>query len=130
MSLSLNPARLLARLPRLFVRPPGIAPLHLPLAGFQHHRAEGVWPFLHVGAVLSLRRERWNRHDPQAVAVYYRQEKLGYLPRADNAAVARWLDQGRLLRASIASLREGAQPWGRVQLRVEFAAAAAALSRG
>ena len=120
MALSLHPARLLARLPRLFVGEPDIPPLHLGLAGFQHHRAEGIWPFLRPGLELCLRREPWNRHDPLAVAVFYRQEKLGYLPRSDNAAVARWLDQGRTLRASIASLAETPHPRGRVQLRLQL----------
>lgn len=120
MALSLHPVRLLARLPRLFVGEPDIPPLHVCLAGFQYHRAEGIWPFLRPGHELRLRREPWNRHDPLAVAVYYRQEKLGYLPRADNAAVARWLDQGRLLRASIAQLAEHGYPSGRVQLRVQL----------
>ncbi len=117
---SLSPVKLLARLPALFMSRPDNPTLHLPLAGFQYHRAEGVWPFLHPGADLRLHRERWNRHDPQAVAVYYRQEKLGYLPRPDNAAVARWLDQDRRLRAVIASLSEGDQPWARVSLRLEL----------
>lgn len=124
MALSLHSARLLARLPRLFVCEPDIPPLHLWLAGFQHHRAEGIWPFLRPGLELRLRREPWNRHDLLAVAVYYRQEKLGYLPRPDNTAVARWLDQGRTLRASIASLSEAGYPRGRVQLRLQLAHAA------
>lgn len=124
MALLLHSARLLAHLPRLFVCEPDIPPLHLWLAGFQHHRAEGIWPFLRPGLELCLHREPWNRHDPLAVAVYYRQEKLGYLPRFDNAAVARWLDQGRTLRASIASLAEAGYPCGRVQLRLQLAHAA------
>lgn len=128
MALSLKPAHLLARMPRLFVREPDIPPLHLTLAGFQYHRAEGIWPFLRPGLELRLRREPWNRHDPLAVAVYYRREKLGYLPRADNAAVARWLDQGRTLRASIAGLAEGDHPRGRVQLRLQLTHGAPVLS--
>lgn len=128
MALSLHPARLLARLPQLFVAEPDIPPLHLSLAGFQYHRAEGIWPFLRPGLELCLRREPWNRHDPLAVAVYYRREKLGYLPRTDNAAVARWLDQGRTLRASIAGLAEGGYSRGRVQLRVQLTHGAPVLS--
>jgi hypothetical protein len=54
------------------------------------------------------------------VAVYYRQEKLGYLPRTDNASIARWLDQGRGLRASIAALGADAQRGGRLLLRVQL----------
>ena len=117
MALSLHPARLLAR---LRAGEPPLPPFELPLAGFRHHRAGGIWPFLKPGLELRLRREPWNRHDPQAVAVYYRQEKLGYLPRTDNAAVARWPDQGRALRASIAALGADAQRGGRLQLRLQL----------
>lgn len=109
--------RLVRRLPR---RPPAVAPLELPLAGFRHHRAAGVWPFLRPGAALDLKREPWNRHDPRAVAVYFRREKLGYLPRTDNGAVARWLDQGRALSARIACLDADGPPARRLLLRLEL----------
>ncbi len=120
MTLSLHPTRWLARWPRWGVNAPPLPPLELPLAGFRHHRAAAIWPFLKPGLELRLRREARNRHDPRAVAVYYRQEKLGYLPRADNATIARWLDQGRWLRASIAALGPDAERGGRVLLRVQL----------
>lgn len=105
---------------RRFRRSPGVVPLELPLAGFRHHRAIGVWPFLHPGAAVELRREPWNRHDPRAVAVYFRRDKLGYLPRSDNVTVARWLDQGRPLSARIARLDEAAPSARRLLLRLEL----------
>jgi hypothetical protein len=120
MTLSLYPTRWLARLPRWLATEPALPPLELPLAGFRHHRAGAIWPFLKPGLELRLRREPWNHHDAQAVAVYYRQEKLGYLPRTDNASIARWLDQGRGLRASIAALGADAQRGGRLLLRVQL----------
>ena len=120
MALSLHRTRLFAYLPRWRLTEPPLPPLELPLAGFRHHRAAGIWPFLKPGLELRLRREAWNHHDPQAVAVYYRQEKLGYLPRTDNASIARWLDQGRALRASIAALGADAERGGRVLLRVQL----------
>ncbi|MGE0809255.1 MAG: HIRAN domain-containing protein [Immundisolibacter sp.] len=120
MALSLHPTRWLAHWPRWRANAPPLPPLELPLAGLRHHRAAAIWPFLKPGLELRLRREAWNHHDPQAVAVYYRQEKLGYLPRTDNATIARWLDQGRALRASIAALGADAERGGRVLLRVQL----------
>ena len=120
MALSLHPTRWLAHWPRWRLVEPPLPPLELPLAGFRHHRAGGIWPFLKPGLELRLRREPWNHHDTQAVAIYYRQEKLGYLPRSDNAAIARWLDQGRALRANIAALGADAARGGRVLLRVQL----------
>ena len=120
MALSLRPVRLFAHLPRWFGGEPALPPIELPLAGVRHHRAVDIWPFLKPGLELRLRREAWNRHDPLAVAVYYRQEKLGYLPRTDNAPVARWLDQGRALRASVAALGPDRQRGGHVLLRLQL----------
>ena len=40
-----------------------------PVAGFQFHRGDAVWPSLRVGEKLSLVREVFNDHDRDAVAV-------------------------------------------------------------
>lgn len=110
-------------------RPAAAAPLmqHLviqesPLAGFEHHKAGHVWPFLREGDLLRLIRETTNPHDPNAVAVYFRGDKLGYVPRLENAAVAQLLDRGAPLVARIICLREEPNPWRRVRLSVELAA--------
>jgi hypothetical protein len=41
-----------------------------PLAGFQYHASERVWPRLRTGDALKLVREPGNRYDARAVAVY------------------------------------------------------------
>jgi len=87
-----------------------------PLAGSQYHAATRIWQELHTGDRLSLIREPGNRHDHNAVRVDWQGQTLGYVPRAENQAVARALDAGERLEARIARLREVADPW----LRVEF----------
>jgi hypothetical protein len=74
------------------------------VAGLAHHEAKAVWPELAVGDGLDLVREGDNPHDPQAVRVDWRGHVLGYLPRADNADVARQLDRGQRLQAQIVEL--------------------------
>ena len=91
-----------------------------PLAGFQYHRAAAIWPFLRVGEPLCLRREPSNPHDPHAVAVWFRNEHLGYIPRRENRTLARLMDQGVRLEASIARLLEEPNPWRKIRIRVEF----------
>lgn len=93
-----------------------------PLAGFAYHKATHVWPFLREGDVLRLIRESTNPHDPNAVAVYFRGDKLGYVPRSENMAVAQLLDRGEVLEARITRLREEPNPWRRVRFSVELAA--------
>lgn len=89
-----------------------------PLAGFQHHAGEIVWPALAQGDWLILAREPQNPYDPRAVRVEWRGFMLGYVPRTENRAVARLLDNGALLGARVKTLRESSNPWERVQLEI------------
>jgi len=73
-------------------------------AGLAHHEAKAVWEQIKPGDALALTREPDNAHDPGAVRVEWNGHVLGYLPRADNAAVARQLDRGNRLQARVARL--------------------------
>lgn len=89
-----------------------------PLAGFQFHRGETLWPLLAVGMRVHLIREPDNRHDLRAVRVDLLGQKLGYLPRVDNAAVSQLLDRKQTLIARIVGLRQDRDPWKRVELAI------------
>lgn len=89
-----------------------------PLAGFQYHAGKALWPELKVGDVLTLTREPDNPFDPRAVRVDWRGQKLGYVPRRENADVTRLLDNGQPLVARISRLAEGRDPWSRVRFEV------------
>lgn len=73
-------------------------------AGLAHHEAKAVWADLAPGDALVLVREPTNPDDPDAVRVEWRGRLLGYVPRVDNADVARMLDRGQSLAASIRSV--------------------------
>ena len=70
-------------------------------AGLSHHEAKAVWDQMKTGDPLALVRERDNPNDPNAVRVEWSGHKLGYIPRADNEAIARQLDRGNKLQARI-----------------------------
>lgn len=89
-----------------------------PLAGFQYHAGAALWERLQVGDALSLRREPDNPHDALAVRVEWRGEQLGYLPRAENAAVAAALDRGERVQGRIAALVHHRNPWRRIRIEV------------
>ena len=91
-----------------------------PVAGFQYHRGEALWPLLTVGASLDLVREPDNPHDPRAVRVDWQGEKLGYVPRVDNAAVSHLLDSGKQVTARIVTLWATENPWERIEFAVYF----------
>jgi hypothetical protein len=92
-----------------------------PVAGFQFHRGEAVWQTLTVGAPLALVREPNNSHDANAVAVYFQKDKLGYVPRGENSAIAQMLDRGERLSATISRLTIDEDPWQRVRFSVFLA---------
>jgi len=106
----------------LHAKPPSrkILLLESPLAGYQYHRADGVWSFLRVGEPLRLVREPNNPHDPNAIAIYFRNDRLGYVPRNENRALAVMLDHGEKIRGYVTKLINGADPWQRLRFRVEL----------
>ena len=97
---------------------PGILLHHSPLTGFQYYEGENIWPQMKVGDALRLQREPQNRYDPHAIAVYWQQLKLGYIPRRENRTLAQMLDRGQILNTQIEQLQSEAGPWGRVEIAV------------
>jgi hypothetical protein len=87
-----------------------------PLAGYRYHDATAVWKELAVGERLDLVREPANAHDANAVRVEWRGRKLGYVPRAENVALAWAMDRGEPVTARISALREHRNP----RMRIEF----------
>ncbi|MDD5296664.1 MAG: HIRAN domain-containing protein [Rhodocyclaceae bacterium] len=89
-----------------------------PLAGFQYYAGEDLWREMKEGDRLTLVREPANAHDTKAVRVEWRGTKLGYLPRAENGAVAEEMDRGARVEARIAKLLPHRNPWRRILMEV------------
>ena len=89
-----------------------------PLAGFQYHAGKALWPQMRVGDALALVREPDNPYDAKAVRVEWRGRKIGYVPRRENADVARFMDGGHMLVARISRLAEVRDPWSRVRFEI------------
>lgn len=92
-----------------------------PLAGSQYYALDRLRQRIKVGDALELVREPDNPHDPNAVAVRWQGEQLGYLPRRENRSVARAIDDGLKVRASVSRLHLGAEridPWQRLEVAV------------
>ena len=89
-----------------------------PLAGFQYHAGKTLWPQMRVGDALTLIREPDNVHDAKAVRVEWQGQKIGYVPRRENADVARFMDGGETLVARISRLAEVRDPWSRVRFEI------------
>jgi len=89
-----------------------------PIAGFQYYDGDEVFPKLWVDTPLLLVRDSENKHDENAVAIYYMQYQLGYVPKADNTAVAQMLDRVERLSARVVDLAMSRNPWERVRFEV------------
>jgi hypothetical protein len=89
-----------------------------PLAGFQYYEGAGLWEKMKVGDPLALVREPGNPHDANAVRVEWQGHKLGYVPRRENAAVARHLDRGGAVEARVSKLQAHRNPWQRIEFEV------------
>ena len=89
-----------------------------PLAGFQYYEGKALWEQMRIGDALTLVREPDNSHDPLAVRVEWKGNKLGYVPRRENQAVARQLDHGNPLEARIVRLVKHRDPWKRIEFEV------------
>lgn len=89
-----------------------------PLAGFRHYHAPKLWGEISPGDELQLKREPDNPHDRNAVRVEWRSLMLGYVPRAQNAAVARQLDHGTPLAARVSRVELTRAPNRRIEFEI------------
>ncbi|MFV0290172.1 MAG: HIRAN domain-containing protein [Mangrovibacterium sp.] len=65
-----------------------------PLAGFTFYEGALVFGKLKVGKKLRLVLEPENKYDPQAVAVYFKGYKLGFVPKNSNYSISKFLSCG------------------------------------
>ena len=64
------------------------------IAGFNYCDGVDVFENLKIGTPLSLKAEPENPYDPEAVAIYYLDTKIGFVPRAENTLIRKFLNLG------------------------------------
>ena len=64
------------------------------IAGFSYWDGCMVFNQLEIGTQLRLVYEPDNKFDAYAIALYYREYKLGYVPRSDNHDFSKFLEMG------------------------------------
>lgn len=67
---------------------------HFNLAGFTYYDGVEVFEELKIGISLKMTAEPDNQFDPYAVALYYQEKKLGYVPREENKHISQFLNLG------------------------------------
>lgn len=64
------------------------------IAGFGYWEGCEAFENLKIGTKLDLVREADNAFDPYAVAIYYKDLKLGFIPRGENHDISKYIDMG------------------------------------
>lgn len=87
------------------------------VAGAAYIDWESLYADLHAGEFLQLVREPGNPHDEFAIMVTDEPgNKMGYIPRFENKALARQLDEGRQICAVVLQVKKTSRVW---QLYIE-----------
>lgn len=92
--------------------------LYAPVAGYAHALDPTRETRFAAGQSLTLVRESDNPHDPQAIRIEWQGEKIGYVPRPDNAAYAQRLDAGETFFARISEFSPQAPLWNRLWFEI------------
>jgi hypothetical protein len=64
------------------------------IAGFTYYNGVDVFENLKIGTKLTLQAEPENAFDPNAIAIYYENDKLGFVPRGENELIRKFLNLG------------------------------------
>lgn len=101
-------------------KPANLHYLNFHIAGFSHWEGCLVMEELKIGSKLDLEREPNNPHDNKAIALYYGDTKLGYVPAAYNEDIAKFLDLGHsdLFEARVQSKNTETHPEHQVRVVV------------
>lgn len=64
------------------------------ISGFTYYDGADVFNQLEIGTKLDLKFEIENKFDNYAVAVYFKEHKLGFIPRTMNKEICKLLEMG------------------------------------
>jgi len=89
-----------------------IAILDTHMAGFKHYDGQFFDPnFLKPGTKLALKPEPNNKFDSKAIAIYYYNNKLGYIPQSENTAIFNLLKHNKKLLTQITGYNPETYHW-------------------
>jgi len=72
--------------------------------GTKFENRQKIADLVNPGDILEMRREPENHYDPNAVALLFRGEQIGYLPRQIARQIAPLMDQGQKLSAKVKAI--------------------------
>lgn len=91
------------------------------IAGFRFYNGPNLLAQIKEGDLLQLIREPENKHDKAAIALYWKNEKIGYVPQAENSVLSKLIDANALeLLAEITHLNNNVEPWENLAVAISF----------
>lgn len=89
--------------------------------GFCYYDGDELLPRMRQGDALQLVREPHNAFDPDAIALYYDDCKIGFIPRESNGVISKLMDSETLqIKAEITRVQLNAATWEQVLAAVYF----------
>jgi hypothetical protein len=88
------------------------------ISGYQYHKGLQMEHLFGPGTIFSLKHEPENPFDDDAVALYYENSKIGFIPPNDNVEIARRMQKGEPLKARLSRFEPESDPWERVYVEV------------
>lgn len=87
--------------------------------GLDHYNGKSKVEKMQTGEALEMRREPKNKFDRQAIALYYDNVKLGYVPAEDNFMLSQLLDAGHgRFEAKIADIAPQGPSWEKICFKI------------
>ena len=92
------------------------------IAGFTYYNGIDVFENLKIGTQLLLKAEPENPFDPNAVAIYYQEEKLGFVPKDENEMLRKFLNLGYtdLFEAKISQVSPDVHPEKQIRVVIRI----------
>ena len=90
------------------------------IAGYQYYQGETVQEQIKINDPIQLQAEPHNFYDNKAVALYWNNTKLGYIPRQSNGVIAQMLSRGEKLQAKVQQIQHQANPWERIKITIQL----------
>jgi len=88
------------------------------IAGFQFYQGRDIIRQIKPGDELFIKAEPDNDYDQYAVEIYYKNNKLGYIPKNENKTIRNILHSDVKLYATVDKVNAGKRAWDAVQVSV------------
>lgn len=93
--------------------------LDIVVAGTTHcNKIYEVYPHLEKGLVLRMQRHPNNKHDKNAIAIYYNKIRIGWVPKELNLIISRLMDAGKAFFCRVESVELVNDFWVKISAKI------------